>query len=67
MSAVLLLAVTLVACNMDKVAEVESKKCIESEKRDKVVVIDPGHGGEDPGKVGVNKAKEKDVNLEISK
>lgn len=45
MSAVLLLAVTLVACNMDKVAEVESKKCIESEKRDKVVVIDPGHGG----------------------
>jgi N-acetylmuramoyl-L-alanine amidase len=67
MSAVLLLAVTLVACNMDKVAEVERKKCIESEKRDKVVVIDPGHGGEDPGKVGVNKAKEKDVNLEISK
>ena len=67
MSAVLLLAVTLAACNMDKVAEVESKKCVETKKNQKVVVIDPGHGGEDPGKVGINKAKEKDVNLSISK
>ena len=32
----------------------------------KVVVIDPGHGGWDPGKVGQT-AKEKDVNLEIAK
>ena len=28
---------------------------------------DPGHGGDDPGKVGVNGTKEKDVNLAISK
>ena len=33
----------------------------------KTVVIDPGHGGDDPGKIGVNKEKEKDVNLAISK
>lgn len=31
-----------------------------------VVVIDPGHGGEDPGKVGINDVLEKDLNLQIS-
>lgn len=31
-----------------------------------VIVIDPGHGGEDPGKVGVNDALEKDINLQIA-
>ncbi len=30
------------------------------------VVIDPGHGGDDPGKVGVNGQKEKDINLQIA-
>lgn len=30
------------------------------------VAIDPGHGGIDPGKVGVNGSLEKDVNLAIS-
>lgn len=33
---------------------------------EKVVVIDPGHGGNDPGKVGVNDALEKDINLKIA-
>lgn len=31
------------------------------------VVIDPGHGGFDPGKVGVNGVEEKDLNLIIAK
>lgn len=31
-----------------------------------VIVIDPGHGGADPGKVGVNGALEKDINLQIA-
>lgn len=30
------------------------------------VCIDPGHGGVDPGKVGVNDALEKDINLSVS-
>lgn len=30
------------------------------------VVIDPGHGGFDPGKVGINGALEKDINLAVS-
>lgn len=31
-----------------------------------VVVIDPGHGGSDPGKVSASGTEEKDVNLQIS-
>lgn len=30
------------------------------------IVVDPGHGGYDPGKVGVNNTLEKDINLSIS-
>lgn len=32
----------------------------------KTVVLDPGHGGSDPGKIGINGSKEKDINLAIS-
>ena len=35
--------------------------------RNPCIVLDSGHGGEDPGKIGVNQAKEKDVNLKIAK
>lgn len=35
-------------------------------KRSRVVVIDPGHGGFDPGKVGINQILEKDINLSIA-
>ncbi len=33
----------------------------------KTVVIDPGHGADDPGKVGVTGELEKDINLQIAK
>ena len=32
----------------------------------KTVVIDSGHGGKDPGKVGINGAQEKELNLQIA-
>lgn len=30
------------------------------------IIIDPGHGGNDPGAIGVSKTKEKDINLQVS-
>lgn len=35
-------------------------------KQEAAVILDPGHGGHDPGKVGVNGAEEKDINLAIA-
>lgn len=35
-------------------------------RSDKVIVIDVGHGGTDPGKVSSNGIEEKDVNLQIA-
>ena len=36
-------------------------------KRDLIIVIDPGHGGEDPGALGPRKVREKDVVLSIAR
>lgn len=36
------------------------------DERQIVIVIDPGHGGRDPGKVGLNNILEKDINLSIA-
>ena len=35
--------------------------------RDIVIAIDPGHGGRDPGAIGLEKTKEKDVALAVSR
>lgn len=40
---------------------------VHSGKRDIIVVIDPGHGGEDPGAIGPNGLREKHVVLAVSK
>ena len=47
-------------------ADVVKEQVSEIDKYHPVIVIDPGHGGEDPGKVGVNDILEKDINLQIS-
>ncbi len=36
-----------------------------SQKKDFIVVLDAGHGGKDPGKVGYKKSKEKEIALKI--
>ena len=32
-----------------------------------MVVLDPGHGGRDPGAIGIGGLREKDINTTISK
>lgn len=61
MGILLLFAAFLLARN--GAALVQSTK---AEKDVLRIVIDAGHGGIDPGKVGINNALEKDVNLEIA-
>ena len=68
MAGILLFSMFVVA--REGAAYVFSEKIRESvseEGKDQVcVVIDAGHGGADPGKVGINDALEKDINLEIA-
>ncbi len=46
----------------------ENKKGREEDGKERhLVVIDAGHGGIDPGKVGINQALEKDINLAVAK
>ena len=47
------------------VSAVSSEK-VETAKDRPCVVIDAGHGGNDPGKVGVDGSLEKDINLQIA-
>ena len=39
--------------------------CLAAKGKDFVVVIDPGHGGHDPGAVG-RRGKEKNINLNVA-
>lgn len=40
---------------------------LHNEAREVVIAIDPGHGGEDPGAMGPNRTREKDVVLDIAR
>ncbi|MBP8984412.1 MAG: N-acetylmuramoyl-L-alanine amidase [Syntrophobacterales bacterium] len=46
--------------------EREERKQQKILKKDKIIVIDAGHGGDDPGAVGWRKTKEKEVVLKIA-
>ena len=43
-----------------------SKEITPEKNQQKVVVVDPGHGGDDPGMIGVGGLKEKGINLAVS-
>ena len=45
---------------------VVTKSVQHSDKRDIIIAIDAGHGGEDPGAIGPNRRREKDVVLAIA-
>lgn len=64
MSFLLIFAMLLVAKESAELVKVWKQQ----EKQEKVttVVIDAGHGGIDPGKVGINDVLEKDINLSIA-
>ena len=45
--------------------EAKQQGAATSSKKIKTIVIDPGHGGKDPGAIGYNSLKEKDVVLSV--
>ncbi len=66
--ACLLLAISMTALGGKAYRNVIGRMAPAQERKPgkRCVVIDAGHGGADPGKVGVNGAWEKDVNLQIA-
>ncbi len=60
------LVIDLVDLIQEKKEQEERQKQKETApKGTKIIVIDPGHGGEDPGAVGPKKTMEKDVALQV--
>ena len=47
--------------NIAKIKDIRDKWLIDT------IIIDPGHGGKDPGAVGVGGIKEKDITLDVAK
>lgn len=64
MGALLLVFVFLISRHAGMMA---SGQKVVAERAKPVVVIDSGHGGNDPGKVGVDGSLEKDINLAIAR
>lgn len=63
MGVVLILAIAVMV-EHTKVNEVFQNTQAAAER--KTIVIDAGHGGSDPGKIGINKVLEKEINLKIA-
>lgn len=67
----MLCVVSLIACRMPDIMERDRQE--ETTYKEKTIknngitiVVDPGHGGVDPGKIGINNVLEKDLNLTIA-
>ena len=59
-----ILLITLITIS-GKMENYVSSSAVDAKKIE--VVLDPGHGDSDPGKIGINQALEKDINLSIAK
>jgi len=55
----------LLTISQKKYASIIEKK--RNQKKHKIIVLDPGHGGKDPGAIGINKLQEKEVTLDIAR
>ncbi|MGL5437001.1 MAG: N-acetylmuramoyl-L-alanine amidase [Lachnospiraceae bacterium] len=64
MGLVLLLGVFLISRHAGMMV---SGQNVTARKEKPVVVIDSGHGGNDPGKIGIDGSLEKEINLKIAK
>lgn len=64
MALILLVLVYVVSSQAGRMAAGINTK---TQKEKPVVVIDAGHGGNDPGKIGIDGTLEKDINLQIAK
>lgn len=67
MAVILLVSMYFVAREGAAYVNSDSVTNTQEQKAKYCVVIDAGHGGADPGKVGINGSLEKDINLSISK
>ena len=58
--------------SQEKIQDIKTTKAIKNIEKSaqisqKIILVDPGHGGEDSGAIGKNKSQEKSVNLAIAK
>lgn len=56
-----------ISMGISKVVAPKAKKIYHTQKREKLIIIDPGHGGRDGGAIGYGRHLEKDIVLQISK
>ncbi len=62
-SVVIALMIAIIAFGSIKIISITKDVTVDTEKNGKVILIDPGHGGNDPGAVSSNGTRESELNL----